>query len=122
MTITQQVSERVPRLRHPNKEAIKATLESVGEFRAPGAWHVQARLRDEAQAFQTAFETGAGGIPVLSMPQPNQELVTVCRALYAQKLPATCMKGRECAMPVEARIGLPVEKFSSRDRLPEWCT
>ncbi|KAK9825987.1 hypothetical protein WJX74_003445 [Apatococcus lobatus] len=59
INMVQQIGNLVPKLRHPQKEEIKAALESVGENRSPGFWYVTDRLKEEAEAFRTAFEAGA---------------------------------------------------------------
>lgn len=61
ISLVQQIGNLVPKLRHPQKETIKAALESVGENRSPGFWYITERLREEAEAFKSAVESGAGG-------------------------------------------------------------
>lgn len=60
ISLVQQIGNIVPKLRHPQKEAIKAALESVGENRSPGFWYITDRLREEGEAFKSAFDSGAG--------------------------------------------------------------
>ena len=60
ISLVQQIGNLVPKLRHPQKEEIKAALESVGENRSPGFWYITDRLKDEAEAFKSAFDAGAG--------------------------------------------------------------
>ena len=60
ISLVQQIGSLVPKLRHPQKEEIKAALESVGENRSPGFWYITDRLKEEAEAFRSAFDAGAG--------------------------------------------------------------
>lgn len=67
LKITQQIGEVVPRLRHPQKEEIKATLGSIGNNVAPGHWEVKPEHMQEAVAFREAFDSGSGMLRLLDL-------------------------------------------------------
>ncbi|KAK9854777.1 hypothetical protein WJX84_010661 [Apatococcus fuscideae] len=111
INMVQQIGNLVPKLRHPQKEEIKAALESVGENRSPGFWYVTDRLKEEAEAFRTAFEAGAALTQWERGPQQHGIASAIART--AQQLSLTGTLAKPLLMEADQK---PKKKHKKRRR------
>ncbi|KAK9848675.1 hypothetical protein WJX84_007946 [Apatococcus fuscideae] len=104
LKITQQIGEVVPRLRHPQKEEIKATLGSIGNNVAPGHWEVKPEHMQEAVAFREAFDSGSALCQWEKGPQQHGTGAGRPVQPLAHQLPAGISKPRTGADDVPASL------------------